>query len=469
MKSIGLPHFSGKHLPAAVNFKPIKKDDLLFSSSQLRALLIPLMIEQLLNAFMGMADTMMVARVGSVAISAVSLTDSINTLVIQVFSALAAGGTIICSQYLGQNNSKRCNAAARQVILTVLALSTLSSILCLIFRYPLLHLIFGSVSKEVMDASLVYFFITAMSYPFFAMFQVGGALYRACGNSRFPMMIAVSTNLMNIAGNAILIFVFHYGVAGAAISTLASRIISMIWIFIYLRKDRQKIIVRHYLQMRPDAGMIKRVLFIGLPAGMENGMFQFGKLAIQSSVSTLGTSAIAAQALDVIFENLNGIAGIGIGIGLMTVVAQCIGAGKKDQARYYIIRLAVYAEIAVSFSTLLILLLGKPAIALTGMDPDTAKLCFHMLIFISIFKPLLWVPSFIPAYGFRAAGDVQYSMLVSSLSMWLCRVALTVLLIRVFHMGPIAVWIGMSSDWFVRGIIFTSHFFSGKWLKYKVV
>ena len=441
-----------------------KPADLLFTSQQLRALLLPLIIEQFLDTFMGMADTMMVSRVGSTAISAVSLTDSINTLIIQVFIALAAGGTILCSQYLGQKNSCQCSTAARQLILTLFGISMVVSFFCLAFRGPLLKLIFGKVSRDVMDASLVYFLITSLSIPFIALFQGGGALYRAMGNSRLPMLIAAASNLLNIGGNAILIFVLHMGVRGAAISTLASRIWAFLVIFGYLRKAPEEIRIDHYASMRPQYGVIRKILHIGVPAGVENGMFQFGKLAIQSSVSTLGTTAIAAQAMAAIFEMIDGVGGIGIGIGLMTIIGTCMGAGRKDQAVYYTKRLAFDAEAAIAGTCFLVFLLGKPIIMLAGMEAGAGKLAYDMLIIITICKPLLWVPSFIPPYSFRAAGDVRYSMIISSASMWICRVALTIFLIQVLHFGIVAVWIGMFTDWFVRGIIYTIHFFRKKWL-----
>ena len=173
--------------------------------------------------------------------------------------------------------------------------------------------------------------------------------------------------------------------------------------------------------------------------------------------------------MTIILENLNGIGGIGIGIGLMTVVGQTIGAGKPDEAKFYIARVTWYAELVILGSCLLVFVLTKPVTALAGMDPTAADMCFQMVVFITVLKPIVWVFSFIPAYGMRAAGDVKFSMIASSLTMWLCRVLLTTLLIRVFHFGPIAVWIGMASDWTCRGIVFTIRFFSGKWLKHYVI
>lgn len=441
----------------------------MFSNKQLITLLLPIMVEQLLNSFMGMADTMMVSNVGSAAISAVSLVDSINVLVIQVFTALGAGAAIIYSQYLGRGDRESSNEAARQVTLSVLTISTVLSIFCIIFRGPLLHLIFGQVEEAVMDNSMIYFLLTAISFPFIALFDAGGAFYRAAGNSRFPMMISVLSNGLNIAGNAVLIFGFQMGVEGAALSTLFSRIFCAVVIFWNLRKPDQVIVVNHYLKIRPNFPLIGKILSIGIPSGIENGMFQFGKLAIQSSVSTLGTAAIAAQAMTIILENLNGIGAIGIGIGLMTVVGQCIGAGKVEEARYYMVKLCGYAEIVILISCAVVFLLTKPVTFLAGMEAESASLCMEMIIAITIVKPIVWVLAFIPAYGMRAAGDVKFSMILSSLTMWFCRVALCVYLIRSCGFGPMAVWIGMFVDWTLRAIAFSVRYLSGRWSRIHVI
>lgn len=442
---------------------------MMFSNKQLLSLLLPIMVEQLLNSFMGMADTMMVSNVGSAAISAVSLVDSINVLVIQVFTALGAGAAIICSQYLGRGDRESSNEAARQVTLSVLTISTVLSILCIVFRGPLLHLIFGQVEEAVMDNSMIYFLLTAISFPFIALFDAGGAFYRAAGNSRFPMMISVLSNGLNIAGNAVLIFGFQMGVEGAALSTLFSRIFCAVVIFWNLRKPDQVIVVNHYLKIRPNFPLIGKILSIGIPSGIENGMFQFGKLAIQSTVSTLGTAAIAANAVTNILENLNGVAAQGVGIGLMTIVGQCIGAGRKDEAIYYIKKLSKMAEAAIIISCLVVFALCRPITILGGMEAESARMCFEMTLFITITKPISWVLSFIPAYGMRAAGDVKFSMITSCASMWLCRVSFTIFLCRVYGFGPIAVWIGMFADWTVRGIVFTIRFHSRRWLNHHII
>lgn len=442
----------------------IDKENLLYPPKTLMALLIPIVIEQLLNSFMGMMDTMMVSNVGSEAISAVSLVDSINNLVIQVFSAMAAGAAIICSQYLGSGDREGCNRAARQVVLTVLTISLAVMVLGLCFQKPLLRLVFGQIEPEVMENAEKYFLLSVLSYPFLALFNAGAAFFRAGGNSRFPMKVSVISNLINVGGNAVLIYGLQLGVVGAAAATLASRAFCAAVVLIFLRRPRQPIVVDHYLQIRPDLPLIWKILAIGIPSGVENGMFQFGKLAIQSTVSTMGTAAIAAQAMTNIMEMVNGIFGVGVGICLMTLVGQAIGAGRREEARYYVVKCTGIGMVGILISCLLVLAITRPVLYLAGMEPESAAMCWEMVIAITIAKPLLWAFSFIPAYGMRAAGDVKFSMITSTVTMWCMRVALCIFLVKTYHMGPMAVWYGMFADWALRGVIFSLRFFSGRWI-----
>ena len=441
----------------------------MFTNRMIRNLLVPVVLEQILNSIMGTADTMMVSNVGSAALSAVSLVDSINVLLIQAFSALAAGGAIVCAQYIGQRNYEKANMSARQVLFIITAISVVVSAVCLIFQKPLLRLIFGAVDADVMRASEIYFFFTALSFPFIAAYDSAASIFRAQENTRGPMTISMISNIMNIGGNAVLIWVFHLGVAGAAISTLVSRIFCAVVVLWQLRKDRQPVVVKDYLKIRPDWSMIGRILGLGIPSGIENSMFQLGKLAIQSTVSTLGTAAIAAQAMTNILENLNGIAAIGVGVGLMTIVGQCLGAGRRDEAVYYIKKLCVIAEAIIIVSCLIVYISVRPVTILGGMESTSAEMCIHMITWITIVKPVVWTMAFVPGYGLRAAGDVKFSMITSCCTMWACRFCLCVFLIRVLGFGPMGVWIGMFADWTVRGIIFTWRFHSRKWLEHKVI
>lgn len=443
--------------------------NLLFGNKTLFWLLLPIVIEQFLNSLMGMVDTMMVSTVGSEAISAVSLVDAINNLVIQVFSAMASGAAIICSQFIGSGNKKESNRAAEQVVLTVLVISLSITAFCLFGGERLLRLIFGTVDDAVMENSLVYFRITVISYPCLALFGAGAAFYRASGNSKFPTKVSVVSNLINVTGNAVFIYGFQWGVAGAALATLLSRVFCTVVIFYCLRKPRQTIVVRDYLKIHPNLPLIAAIMAIGIPSGIENGMFQFGKLAVQSTVSTMGTIAMSAQAMTNIFENVNGIFGNSVGIGLMTVVGQCIGANRKEEAKYNIVKLMRIAGIGTFVSCLSVLAITKPVTWLAGMEAEAAQMCFELVIAMTVVKPLVWVGAFGLPYGLRAAGDVKFSMIASVCIMWGCRVALGIFLVREFHLGLMGVWIGMFADWIVRAILFSARFVNGKWLQYKLV
>ena len=447
----------------------VDKNNLLFSNKALVALLIPIVVEQLLNSFMGMIDTMMVSNVGSEALSGVSLVDSVNNLIVQLFSAMATGAAIVCSHYVGMRDKEGANNAAKQVVISVGVIALVITVFGITFKRQILGIIFGQIEPGVMENAVIYFFFTALSYPFLALFSAGSAIFRSCGNSRYPMTVSVISNVINIIGNYILIFTFDMGVTGAAIATLISRIFCMVAVYVALAKPRQDIVVNDYMNIRPDWSLIKTILAIGIPSGIENSMFQFGKLAIQSTVSTMGTAVIAAQAMTNILEGLNGIFGLGVGMCLMTVVGQCMGAGRKEEARYYIIKLCIIAEVGITISCLLVYAMLRPVTVIAGMESTSAALCIEMMTAITIVKPLIWTGSFVPAYGLRAAGDVRFSMTTSIITMWGCRVALCIFLVRTYNMGPMAVWYGMFADWALRSVIFFSRFLSGKWMKKEVI
>ena len=441
----------------------------MFTRKQIWTLLIPLMIEQVLTSLMGAVDTMMVANVGEAAVSAVSLVDTVNILLIYLFTAMATGGAIICAQYLGKREMTQANETAKQLVLTVAAISVALALVCALLRKPLLQLFFGQAEAAVMENAQVYLLITALSYPFIALYSAGSALFRVDGNSRLPMAISLSSNIINVAGNALMIFVFRLGVAGAACATLAAHAYCAVMVFAFLRKPNQSIIIRDYAHIRPQSSRIRSILGVGLPTGIENSMFQVGKLAIQSTVATLGTTAIAAHAITCTMEGILSNAQAGIGLGLMTIVGQCMGAGRVEDAKQAILKLTGYAEIATIAMCALAAALAQPIAMVSGLEAEAAEMMKEMLYAVCIFKPLTWTLSFIPAYGFRAAGDVRFPMIVSTVTMFGCRVVIAIVLMRFFGFGPIAVWIGMFVDWGIRSIIFAMRFFSMRWANKKVI
>ncbi len=441
----------------------------MFSNRMLRRLLIPLIIEQVLTSLVGTVDTMMVSNVGSAAISGVSLVDSINKLILFLFTALGTGGAIVCAQYLGRGDKNNSNKAGQQVLISALALGVLTGAVCFGLRKVLLHLIFGQVEADVMQAAETYFLITSFSYPFIALFNASSALYRAAGNTRLPMIVSVASNVLNVIGNAVLMFVFHMGVAGAAISTLASFIVAAVVMLAFQRRPGQMIEVGKLTALRPDWRVIVLVLSIGLPTGVENAMFQFGKLMVQSTVSTLGTTAIAANAVVTVLEYMSSMPSTAIGTGLMTVAGQCIGAGKLDEAKYNIKKLTLWGAVVLLAANWLIFGLTFPVVWLAGMEADAAQLTIHVMLVISIVKPFLWPLSFLPINGMRAAGDVKFGMIASTISMWVFRVGLTTVLCRFLGVGLVGIWCGYFADWFVRSMVFSLRYVSGKWTAHKVI
>jgi putative MATE family efflux protein len=441
----------------------------LFSNRDLRKLLIPLMLEQFLAGFMGIADTMMVTRVGDTAISAVSCVDSVNTLMLYLFSALATGGTIVCSQYLGREDRKGANNAARQVYFVAFCLSVSLMILCLVGRKPILSLVFGHVEEEIMTQSLVYFRITALSYPFLALQQTSAAQFRAAGNSKLPMAITAIANGVNIVGNGILIFVCNWGVAGAAAATLVSRILSCVALMVCQRKDTNLIYVDHYLSIRPDTSVIRLVLRIGIPTAVENGMFQFGRLVVQSTVSTLGTTAIAAQAMTYMMDSFQSMPSQAVGLGILTVLGQCLGAGRIEEAKGYLKKLCLVSEGMLIIMGVLIMLVVRPACVVSGLSTEATDLTVRLVLYITIAKVVLWVPAFSLPNGLRAAGDVNFTAIVSALSMWLVRVGLSFVLCRMLGVGLEGVWYAWFTDWVVRLCFYVYRYRSGKWLEKRVL
>lgn len=441
----------------------------MFNNKSLWRLLIPIMLEQLLTSLVGTVDTMMVSNVGSAAVSGVSLVDSINKLILFLFTALATGGAVVCAQYLGRRDRENASRAAKQVLLTAAALGILVSIFCLIFRNALLRLIFGTVEAEVMRSAQIYFLYTCFTYPFIAVFNASAAVFRSSGNTRLPMIISVGSNVLNVIGNAILMFVFDMGVAGAAIATLISFIVAAVVILIFQCRPGQQIEVGRLTELRPDWRVIGRVLSIGLPTGIENAMFQFGKLIVQSTVSTLGTAAIAANAIVTMLEYMSSMPSTAIGTGMMTVAGQCIGAGRMDEAKANIKKLTIWGALVLLAANWAIFGLTFPVTWLTGLSAQEQQLTIHVMLVISVVKPFLWPLAFLPVNGMRAAGDVKFGMVVSSVSMWVCRVGVTTVLCRFLGVGLVGIWTGFFVDWCVRSIVFSLRYRSGKWTRHKVI
>ena len=435
----------------------------MFSNKDLSRLILPLIVEQFLAVTIGMADTVMVSSVGEAAMSGVSIVDTINILLINIFAALATGGAIVTSQYLGRGERKNANAAARQLVFSTAFLSLVIMALCLVFRRQMLYGIFGHAEQDVMANALMYFLVTALSYPFIAVYNAGAALFRSMGNSRVSMLTSIVMNAVNIIGNAVCIYGLKMGVLGAALPTLLSRITGAVLIMFLLRDNRHPIFITQLTHIRPDWSMIKRILGIGIPNGLENGMFQIGKIMVQSLVTSFGTVAVAANAVANSVGGIPQIPAVAIGLAMVTVVGQCVGAGDYDAARRYIIRLSKYSYLSMFLTNLPFVLALTPIIGCFNLHPETAEVARQVLLSNSACMIFIWVPSFTLPNGLRAANDVKYTMTMSVLSMWIFRVGFSYILGQYLGLGLLGAWCGMYIDWFARAVAFILRFFSGKW------
>lgn len=440
----------------------------LFSRQDIRKLMIPLMIEQLLAVSIGLVDTLMVSTVGEAAVSGVSLVDGISTLVIQILSALATGGAVICSQYLGKKEENQARKSAGQLMFIMLVFSGAVMILVLCSYHFLLRLIFGQIEEDVMQCAVIYFVLSAISYPFLGIYNAGAALFRSMGNSKISMYNSLLMNVLNIVGNAVFLFGFHMGVLGAATATLIARVLSSIGMTIQLCRKTNPLRVS-LKSMIPNKFMIGKILGIGIPSGIENGMFQIGKLAVSSLASTFGTAAIAGNAIANTVAGFANIPGNAVGLAMITVVGRCIGAGEKEQAKYYSKRLMFTAYIGIWITNLLLLAGAKQISSIFGLSAEAKSVAVMLLHSFGICAMILWPLSFTMPNILRAAGDAKYTMKVSVFSMWVFRVASSYLIAGYLGVGILGVWIGMYIDWFFRSVFFVLRYKKGKWLERKVV
>ena len=413
----------------------------MFTRQQLIALLLPLIAEQALSVTIGLADTLMVSSVGEAAVSGVSLVDSFNTLMIQIMSALATGGAVVTSQYIGHQA-----------------------------RHAILRGIFGSIDVDVMRYAETYFLLSALSYPFIGLYNAGAALFRAQGNSKISMMSSLVMNVVNIGGNAVLIYGFKMGVMGAALASLVSRAIACVAVLYLLQRPACPLRVDSLQALAPKARLIQQILRVGIPAGIENGMFQIGKLSVSSLTSTLGTAAIAANAVANTTTTFLNIPANAVGMAALTVVGQCLGAGEKDQAVYYSRRLMLFAYCGAWFMNLsAFLFANKFALGLFSLSPEAYAMALEVMVWFNIVSLFIWPSSFTMPNILRAAGDARFTMTVSIVSMWAFRVGFCYLCVLAFHGGLLAIWMGMYLDWAFRSLCFFVRFVRGKWLEQQVI
>ena len=442
----------------------------LFTRRQLTALLLPLIAEQALSVTIGLADTLMVSSVGEAAVSGVSLVDTFNTLMIQIMSALATGGAVVASQYIGHREEKNARASAAQILFILSVFSLAVAAVVVVGRHAILRGIFGSIDADVMRYAETYFLLSALSYPFIGLYNAGAALFRAQGNSKVSMMSSLVMNVVNIGGNAILIFGFGMGVLGAALASLISRAIACIAVLFLLQKPGCMLRIEGLAALRPNGRLIQRILRVGIPAGIENGMFQIGKLSVASLTSTLGTAAIAANAVANTTSTFLNIPASAVGLAVLTVVGQCLGAGEKEQAVWYARRLLLLAYAGAWIMNLSAFFFAdKLALALFHLSPEAQAMAMQVMQWFNLFSIFFWPSSFTLPNILRAAGDASFTMSVSIVSMWVFRVGFCYLMVLCFHGQLLSIWMGMFLDWVFRSVCFMVRFVRGKWLEQHVI
>ncbi|MCL2210877.1 MAG: MATE family efflux transporter [Treponema sp.] len=441
-----------------------------WNNKKLFSLLWPLIIEQLLVVMIGIVNMVMVSSVGEHAVSGISLVETINFLIITSFNAIATGGSVVASQYLGRKEEKNACSSARQLVYISVIISVALMLVTIFTRSLLLRGIFGNIADDVMRSANIYFLFIALSYPFLALYTSAAALFRCMGNSKVPMRAVIILNIFNIGANALLIYGFKLGVAGAAMSTFFGRVITAVILIRLLIKDKTRIINLSGLRnVKIEGSMIKRILNIGIPSGLEASMFQVGKILITRIFTVFGTAAIAANAVGATINSLAFMPGSGYGMGLLIIVGQCIGAGDYLAAKRYTKKIMLLSYITYLIININIFIFMKPIIGIFNLSEQAGEYCVLFLRVHCITSTLFWCPSFVLPNALKASGDARYVMIVAVSTMWIVRVCSAFFMTFTLGFGPVAVYLAMGADFLFRGIFFLKRWLSNKWIEKKVI
>lgn len=441
----------------------------LFSNKELKKLILPLFMEQLLVMLVGIADTFVVSYAEEAAVSGVSLVNSFNTIFIYLFTALASGGAVIISQYIGRHDTEPAGESASQLFTVSLLFSAAAAVVILMLHRQILRLMFGKVEPEVMEACVTYLRISAYSYPAIAVYNAGAAVYRSIGKTSTTMYISVLSNIINVIGNVIGVFVLNAGVAGVAYPSLAARMFSAVVITGLCFRKRERVQYRLGWILQWNRDLMRRILGIAVPNGIENGIFQFVKVALSSVAALFGTYQIAANGIAQSIWSMAALAGVTMGPVFITVIGQCIGAGDSGQAEYYFKKL-------LKITLLLSLIWNAMIFAVTPLlmkayilADETKRLVILLVLIHNVFNSIVFPFSGPLGNGLRAAGDVKFTMVVSIASTIGGRLIFSLLFGIVFQMGVIGIACAMCLDWLLRAIIFYVRFKAGKWKCFKVI
>ncbi|WP_370811485.1 MATE family efflux transporter [Roseburia hominis] len=436
----------------------------LFSKKDLRKLIIPLILEQTLAITVGMADTMMISSAGEAAVSGVSLVDMFNNLIISVLAALATGGAVVTSQCIGAGRREEACRSARQLVFTEAAITIGISVLVLLFHRQILGLFFGQIEADVMQNAIIYLIISVFSFPLLAVYDSCAALYRSMGNAQITLKISLLMNVINVVGNAIGVYVLKLGVAGVAIPSLVSRGVAGVVLFTLLHNPDNLVFLTRG-KFKVDATIVKRILFIGIPSGIENGIFQLGRVLVVSIIAAFGTSQIAANGVANSLDSMGCIVGQAMSLAMITVIGRCVGAGEEGQVRYYTKKLLGETYFYTAVINSIILLLLPWILQIYGLGEETTRLSYILVMIHDGMAIFLWPASFVLPNMLRACNDVKYTMVVSIFSMITFRIGFSYLF--GVHMGwmAVGVWAAMVIDWVFRVLCFVGRYLTGTWRK----
>ena len=438
---------------------------MIFSNKDLKKLIIPLILEQALAITVGMADTMMISSVGEAAVSGVSLVDMFNNLIISVLAALATGGAVVTSQFIGASKREEACRSAKQ-LLWIDALITIGiSLLVIAGHRIILNLFFGKIEEDVMHNSIIYLIISALSFPFLAIYNACAALFRSMGNSKITLKVSIIMNIINVGGNAICLFGLKMGVAGVAVPSLLSRAVAGLCLYILL-KNPDNLIYLGREHFRFEWKVIKKILYIGIPSGIENGIFQLGRVIVVSIIAGFGTAQIAANGVANSLDSLGCIVGQAMNLAMITVIGQCVGVGNLAQVKYYTKKLLLITYIATVIINSLILLFLHPILSLYGLGDEARSLAYILVMIHDGLAMLLWPASFVLPNMLRACNDVKYTMVTAIFSMFTFRIGLSFVFGVHMGMGAVGVWAAMVVDWVFRVCCFVGRYFRGTWRKY---
>lgn len=440
------------------------KPGYLFSNRDLVSLILPLILEQTLAITVGMADTMMVASVGEAGVSGVSLMDMVNNLIFSVLAALATGGTVVVSQYLGGGRNNEARNAAGQVLLTVSSAATILAVFTGVFRKGLIRLLFGSIEPDVMEAALTYLTISALSYPFLGIYNAYAALFRAIGKTSVTFYTSIVGNLLNIVGNAVCVFGLHMGVAGVAIPSLVSRAVMALILCLRLRNPAETLCIDR-LFFRPDKNEIQKILYIGIPGGIENAIFQGGRVVVVSIISLFGTVQIAANGVANSLDSMGCIVGQAMNLAMVAVVGRCVGTLDQEQIHYYTKKLMAFTFAATAVVNTLIIASLPFLLSIYGLSEETTRLSYQLVLIHNSAAIVLWPLSFVFPNMLRACNDVKFPMYIAIFSMGVFRIGFSYILGVRLGMGALGVWYAMLLDWVFRSACFIGRYFHGDWKK----